>query len=60
VNIIIHTFGTGHSHLIAEEAFFRAGGIAAVNPILDIEVINTEPLSGADQVSGLGRPVVND
>lgn len=31
---IIHTFGTGHSHLIADEAFFRAGGIAAVNPIL--------------------------
>ena len=32
---IIHAFGTGHSHIIAEEAFFRAGGIAAVNPILD-------------------------
>ncbi len=32
---VIHTFGTGHSHLIAEDAFFRAGGIAAVNPILD-------------------------
>jgi uncharacterized phosphosugar-binding protein len=32
---LIHTFGTGHSHLIAEEVFFRAGGIAAVNPILD-------------------------
>ena len=31
---IVHTFGTGHSHLIADEAFFRAGGIAAVNPIL--------------------------
>lgn len=32
---IVHTFGTGHSHLIAEEAFFRAGGIVPVNPILD-------------------------
>ncbi|MGB7067976.1 MAG: SIS domain-containing protein [Pyrinomonadaceae bacterium] len=32
---IVHTFGTGHSHIIAEDAFFRAGGIAAVNPILD-------------------------
>jgi uncharacterized phosphosugar-binding protein len=31
---VIHAFGTGHSHLIADEAFFRAGGIAAVNPIL--------------------------
>jgi len=32
---IVHTFGTGHSHMVAEEAFFRAGGIAAINPILD-------------------------
>jgi len=36
---VIHTFGTGHSHLIAEEAFFRAGGITAVNPILDERLI---------------------
>jgi uncharacterized phosphosugar-binding protein len=36
---IIHTFGTGHSHLIAHEAFFRAGGIAAINPILDDRLI---------------------
>ncbi|MGH9963158.1 MAG: SIS domain-containing protein, partial [Pyrinomonadaceae bacterium] len=36
---IIHTFGTGHSHLIAYEAFFRAGGITAVNPILDERLI---------------------
>ena len=28
-NGVVHTFGTGHSHLIADEAFFRAGGIAA-------------------------------
>ncbi len=32
---VVHTFGAGHSHMIAEEAFFRAGGLAAVNPILD-------------------------
>lgn len=36
---VIHTFGTGHSHLIADEAFFRAGGIAAINPILDERLI---------------------
>ena len=36
---VIHTFGTGHSHLIAEDAFFRAGGIASVNPILDERLI---------------------
>ncbi len=36
---VIHTFGTGHSHLIADEAFFRAGGIAAINPILEERLI---------------------
>lgn len=32
---VIHIFGSGHSHMIAEEAFYRAGGIAGINPILD-------------------------
>jgi uncharacterized phosphosugar-binding protein len=32
---IVHIFGTGHSHLLAEEALYRAGGLAAVNAILD-------------------------
>lgn len=31
---LIHTFGTGHSHLMAEEVFYRAGGLARVNPLL--------------------------
>jgi len=29
----IFIFGTGHSHILAEEAFYRAGGLAAVVPI---------------------------
>jgi len=29
----IFIFGTGHSHMMAEEAFFRAGGLAPVVPI---------------------------
>lgn len=32
---IFHIFGVGHSHMLAEEAFFRAGGLAAVNAILE-------------------------
>jgi uncharacterized phosphosugar-binding protein len=36
---VVHTFGSGHSHMIAEEAFFRAGGLAPVNPILDESLI---------------------
>jgi uncharacterized phosphosugar-binding protein len=32
---ILYTFGTGHSHMLAEEIFYRAGGLAKVYPILD-------------------------
>ncbi len=36
---MIYVFGTGHSHLIAEEGFFRAGGLARVCPILTTELM---------------------
>lgn len=32
---ILHTFGTGHGHILAEELFYRAGGLVAVNALLD-------------------------
>jgi uncharacterized phosphosugar-binding protein len=32
---LLHTFGTGHSHIIAEEVFLRAGGLLVVNQISD-------------------------
>lgn len=32
---LVHVFGTGHSHMLAEEMFYRAGGLGAVNPILE-------------------------
>ncbi len=31
---LLHVFASGHSHMIAEELFFRAGGLVPVNPIL--------------------------
>jgi uncharacterized phosphosugar-binding protein len=31
---VLHAFGTGHSHLLAEELFHRAGGLVRVRPIL--------------------------
>lgn len=30
----LHAFGTGHSHMLAEELFYRAGGLVKVSPIL--------------------------
>lgn len=31
----LYVFGTGHSHMFAEEVFYRAGGLARVKPMLD-------------------------
>lgn len=31
---IVFVFGSGHSHMLGEEAFYRAGGLARVCPIL--------------------------
>ena len=30
----VHAFGSGHSHMLAEEIFYRAGGLARIRPIL--------------------------
>lgn len=32
---ILYTFGTGHSHVIAEDVAYRAGGVAPVDAILE-------------------------
>lgn len=31
---LIYVFGCGHSHILSEETFYRAGGLACVSPIL--------------------------
>jgi len=36
---LIHVFGTGHSHMLAEEMFYRAGGLGSVNPILEEDLM---------------------
>jgi uncharacterized phosphosugar-binding protein len=58
---VVHTFGTGHSHLIAEEPFFRAGGIAAVNPILDERLMflrGALESTRAERDAGLSRALI--
>ena len=58
---VIHTFGTGHAHLIADEAFYRAGGIAAINPILDERLIFLKGAlesSRAERENGLARELI--
>jgi uncharacterized phosphosugar-binding protein len=33
-NGIVHLFGCGHSHILTEEVFYRAGGLVPLHPIL--------------------------
>lgn len=49
---VIHLFGCGHSHILTEEVFYRAGGLVPIHPILH------EPLmlhEGAARSSTLER-----
>lgn len=32
---ILHAFSTGHSHMLVEEIYYRAGGLVPINPIFD-------------------------
>jgi uncharacterized phosphosugar-binding protein len=36
---LVHLFGTGHSHMLAEEVFYRAGGLIPVDAMLDPAVL---------------------
>ena len=36
---LVHVFGCGHSHLAALDAFYRAGGLACVSPLLDEDLM---------------------
>jgi uncharacterized phosphosugar-binding protein len=53
-------FGTGHSHMLAEEGHYRAGGLANVVPMLQSALMLHEGsiLSGRlERTPGLARPV---
>ena len=49
---MIHTFGTGHSHMIGIELFGRAGGLGNVNALLDPDVLTS---NGAQRSSALEK-----
>ena len=43
----IYACGTGHSHLLAEEIFYRAGGFARVRPLLLPQLMLHESATGS-------------
>lgn len=55
---VLHIFGTGHSHMIAEEAYSRAGGIIPVNPMLEASMMLHEGYgksSALERLPGIAR-----
>lgn len=52
---ILHVFGTGHSHIMAEEIFFRSGGLMQVNAILDQYLMLQESASGSMQMERMEK-----
>lgn len=58
---LLYFFGTGHSHMICEEPFYRAGGLACVYPILETDLMLHEGASKSsayERLEGLGNVVI--
>ena len=59
---LLYFFGTGHSHMICEEPFYRAGGLASIYPIFETDLMLHEGASKSsdyERIEGLGNVVVS-
>ncbi len=57
---MLYVFGCGHSHMIGEDLFYRAGGSAAVCAMLDPDLMlhaGAVKSSHYERMSGLAKPV---
>ncbi|WP_454013502.1 SIS domain-containing protein [Aquamicrobium terrae] len=58
---LVYIFGTGHSHILAEEAHYRAGGLALVVPILATALMVHEGAAAStafERVPGVVGPIL--
>jgi uncharacterized phosphosugar-binding protein len=59
---LVYVFGTGHSHMLAEEVHFRAGGLALTVPILAAPTMLHEgAVAGTayERTEGIVRPIMD-
>jgi uncharacterized phosphosugar-binding protein len=59
----VHAFGSGHSHMLAEELYYRAGGLVRIRPILfeGLMLHASAPLSTAlERMPGLAGALLAD
>ena len=60
---LMYFFGTGHSHMISEEPFYRAGGLACVYPIFETDLMLHEGASKSsiyERMPGLGGAIIDN
>ena len=60
---LLYVTGTGHSHMLAEEVFYRAGGLAAVYPLLDASLMLHEGAiksSSVERLTGVAEILLDD
>lgn len=59
----VFVFGCSHAGILAEEVFYRTGGLAVINPIFFPGfMLNTRPItmtSALERVSGIGRTLLS-
>ncbi len=59
----IYLFGTGHSHMLSEELFYRAGGLVNIQPILVEPLmlhISASESTNAERVEGYAEKIFAD
>lgn len=60
---LLHLFGCGHSHILVEEVFYRAGGIVPVNPIFESSAMLHEGAvksSKVEKMQGYAEHILNN
>jgi uncharacterized phosphosugar-binding protein len=58
----IHVFGTGHSHMMADEVSGRAGGLAPFNPMTDLSLAGYSGMAKSgllEKLEGVGRIILD-
>ena len=59
----IYLFGTGHSHMLAEELFYRAGGLVNIQPVLIDELmlhVSASESTLAERKEGMAEQIFKD
>jgi uncharacterized phosphosugar-binding protein len=58
---VVHLFGSGHSHMVAEEVFHRSGSLLPLNPMLDANLTFLGHLNATalERSTGYGKVIVD-